>query len=210
MFLFQKLGELSKLKILLLNSGGLDSLVVANYLNGTGNELYSLYVDLGQMNSERAKISAKRIADKYCTLGHEIITVSSDLRDTFSTSNGLIKNSYKRNVPTNPVVIIGLGVILAYNLDIKYISTGHKADTGRNVNDFRESVYNLIQNNFREPRILMNPIGHFTTFEETLKKAFDEGLTLEEINLTVSCPEIEPCGKCVKCKGRNSHGLAYN
>lgn len=62
-------------EILLMNSGGLDSALLAAYATrNLGHTLHSVYIDSGQVNRIPAMAAAQTTATKFC-LDHHVITV---------------------------------------------------------------------------------------------------------------------------------------
>lgn len=200
---------MTKPNVLLLNSGGLDSMVVAKILANQGYNLYSLYIDYGMENSEQALASAKNISNKYCTLGHEVLSLHSDKRDNFSTTYRKTTDHSYAGIPFSGTVNALLGSLIAHNNDIGYVAGGRKNDLGNDVDYWLESLRTLMSThqNYREPVIFLKPIGSYTTVKETVDRGLKEGLTLEEMSETVSCPFKEPCGICLKCINRTTNGL---
>jgi 7-cyano-7-deazaguanine synthase in queuosine biosynthesis len=61
-------------KILLANSGGLDSAIIARKLHEDGYEVHSLYVNSHCLGWEQAMLSAQETADRYC-VSHKVIDI---------------------------------------------------------------------------------------------------------------------------------------
>ena len=181
---------------LLLNSGGLDTLVTAKELIDQGWELHSLYIYLGQLNNESAKISAKEIADKYC-VAHEEIEV---------TGNPYLTEEHFIHVPFQAINTCLLGAMYARSRKIDYVATGNKHDAmGK---EFYGLLTNLLSiSKLNAPVMYLSPLADIIEIKQVVQKGLDCGLVLEEMKKTVSCNQKTPCWKCHKCISRIEAGI---
>lgn len=62
------------MKILLANSGGLDSAIMARKLNEDGHEVHSLYVNSHSLGYEESMIAAQETANRFCA-SHKVIDI---------------------------------------------------------------------------------------------------------------------------------------
>lgn len=204
------------LRIVFQNSGGLDSMVAAKLLHDQGHELHSVFIDVGQPSRDRAIISAKHIADLYCKK-HEVITMRSDLRDTFATSN-MIKTpeELKRlpmRIPFGSTSTSLISSMVALDEGIDYIASGTRGSMrqGLTQKQHRENIRRMLNDPSKTEKgvSIIQPLDGLD-FIGTVNKALEIGITKEELGTTVSCNLATPCGQCYKCKEREAHGIILN
>jgi 7-cyano-7-deazaguanine synthase in queuosine biosynthesis len=207
-------------KVITLNSGGMDSLIAIKRLHERGYEQHSVYVDLGQPNRERAKESALNIAEQYCDF-HEILTLSSDSRSTFSTSNriaGKFQGKHKERIPFTDLVFPVIAAVLVVCEDADFLSLGGfkpiPGTPGYNSLAHYNRIDHLINThneNVGSKIALLQPYEDLgTSFDDVLRLALSLRITKEELGKTISCNSAEPCGYCMKCEMRKKYGIAIN
>lgn len=195
--------------IVLCNSGGLDTLVVAKILFNQGYKIYSVHCDFGQQNRERVKTAMEYIADKYCELGKEIVFARSDVRDSFATTKMLKDGSNSRlRVPYTGTFFPFIAGMIAHNLEIDYLAVGIKSDVDHPISRYKKVIGDIIGDpSIEKGNVILFPIGHYETMDEVVERGLLEGLTIEEMNQTVSCNQEITCGLCRKCRDRLRLGI---
>lgn len=175
---------------LLLNSGGLDSCVAA-YLN---KGCVSLFIDLGEPNTEYARKAAQRTAELYCSEHYEV---------KLDGINQVNTNGYT-HIPMRGKIIWVLGVAKAWELKIPTVISGMKSDS--NTDDAIEKFNAMVDTlTFPRPDILPeveNVLFGYTTIKEVL--ALAPGV---DVSHTISCNKNPACGECYKCKERRELGI---
>lgn len=187
-------------KAILLNTGGLDTLISARIMHGQGWELSSLYFDIGQLNNEVAKPSIQRIADKYC-INHETIDLTGVAPFMVMKKNNLY------GIPFQSGVVMMLGASYAFSKGYDYIVTGQKLDSARPafypaLMEFLAS-HTVVDNSV----VFIRPVETLLHITQVVGKGKELGLTFEEMAATVSCNIHPACGICPKCKERMALGL---
>jgi 7-cyano-7-deazaguanine synthase in queuosine biosynthesis len=200
-------------EILTLNSGGLDSLIAIRRLYERGYLQHSVFIDLGQPNRERAMESAKIIADKYC-MSHEVIIVSSDSRNTFSTSNQINEGmNMKIRTPFTGAVTTTLAAVLCVCNNFEILSLGGYKPTkkGETPTAAGSRLAHLFNSTTVGERVkIIQPLDDIKRSKDLYALAESLGLSKNEMSETVSCNSAEPCRECLKCKQRLSAGVLPN
>lgn len=222
-------GKIKDKRVVLLQSGGLDSCVLASLFHRHGFEIHHLFVDYGFNSAEKDLRNVKKIVNKY---GGELHIVKLDmpwLKDSTCLVNGGIvddtkfgddtMNTYYAGtyVPLRNTFLISLAGSLCESLKIPYIATA------------LDGVEDVITH---EP--LGGTSDKHPTYVKKLEEALNEGSSvhhLEKMNIRILTPimgfykedtiimgEIlgtdfslsnscysnseEPCGVCSACKVR--------
>lgn len=185
----------------LLNSGGLDSLITAKTMKDLGWELHSLYIDLGQLNGNTAKQSAKRIADKYC-VSHEELKIGNKCYNKVVKVNG----ADFLGLPMQATLVHTVGGFYAGQNEIEYVVSGQKDDAV--TSDFHPTLTKLFSSEILLNGIIfLRPVSTLLHIENVVAKGKELGLTMEEMKQTYSCNALPRCGTCRKCLERKEVGL---
>jgi len=176
--------------ILLLNSGGIDSLAVAKKVSRLSTAtLHSVYIDVGQLSRVPAKEAALKIAAKYC-ISHEVMQVFPDDRYHIEYDVG-------RNIPFLGAAIFMFGAIYARSRDIDFIASGLKND-GVSV-EFNEKFLSLLATSKKTKVVIpLRPLQNYSSYEEIIEDIRGDELLPE----TWSCNRPKKCGECPKCLKR--------
>jgi 7-cyano-7-deazaguanine synthase in queuosine biosynthesis len=189
-------------KIVLMNSGGLDSLACAMVLKNLGFETHSLHLGIGQMNRGPAKRAARKIAKKYCT-SHTYLRIFPWRRVVHL--NKLSSKDFWC-LPFQGHIVCTIGAAWARTKDINFIASGSKVDiwpleADRLFEDFMRS------SNLSTPVVLLRPLrqgrDYITTFAIVQRD-------MEMASKTVSCRFQTwrgPCGECPKCERRKRYSI---
>lgn len=182
------------MKVILLNSGGLDTLVSAAYAKSLGYELHSLFVDMGQVSVKRDRESAQRIAEKFGVTHKETVISGGPYRAT----NG--------GVPFTKMFFSFLASIEAVSQGIETVVTGAKKE--RNNAEMYIKLADLLScANISQPPVFIKPVWELS-LEAEVALGLKLGLTMEEMKATSSCFQTEEvCNQCVTCLKRQEVGL---
>lgn len=216
-------------RVVLLQSGGLESCFLACFFNRFEFEVHHMFVDYGQNASESELKAVKRIVETY---GGELHTVKIDmpwLHDA-TVLNGHEVEEYDVErkmgaveagtyVPMRNHLLISMASSLAESLNIKYIASGLDgaydffgrptgATPDKHPNFVKKleasltegSTYKHMKN---DKFTLITPLlGH--TKEQTI---IDGRFLGCDFSLSWSCYNggEEPCGKCCACIDRKNH-----
>lgn len=188
------------MKIVALNSGGFDSVVMLHYLRDTYHdaEIHSLHIDYRQRNSSQEERCAKKVCEKLNIEYHDLFI------EPFSwTKSEFYNDGYKDNksqeVEFRNLVFLSYALSLAKAIDADYIyaailkSMGY-VDTSTKFIDGFNNICKLVGIEFVTP-------FHDLSKEDLFSFAFDYGIKTEEF---FSCdnplPNGEPCRKCPDCE----------
>lgn len=226
----KKMIKIKDKRVVLLQSGGLDSCFLASVFYDMGYEIHHLFVDYGQNSINQEKKAVERIVEFY---GGELHCVTLDMPwlknstllaghevkdyDVPKKMGSVIAGTY---VPMRNHVLLSIASSLAESLDIKYIASG--IDGTENI--------------FRQPQTGC-PDKH-PTFVKKFEKSITEGSSLKHIKhgkFTLLTPLVgatkestiligtnilntrfdlswtcynsseEPCGECCACVDRAIH-----
>ena len=169
--LLQKYKALPDKRVVLLQSGGLDSCVCDALLHQAGFEVTELFVDYGQSALEKEWAMSQEMSDLY---GHKLIRASIDLPwlKTLPIVGGTVESTgveeIKRGVvdpesyiPLRNQVLLSMAGSLAESLQIRYICTG----------------LNGSQNIFGKPRDGF--VDTHPNFAKALEKSLTEGSVMK-------------------------------
>lgn len=218
-------------KVVLLQSGGLDSCFLACLLSRNGFEIHHLFVDYGQNSAKKEREYAHKIAAEY---GGEVSEVKIDL-PWLETSTVLVNHEVEEYdvdkvmgcveagtyVPMRNHLLISIAASYAEAKGIQYIASavdGNEDYFGNPLSgcpDKHPSFVKEIENSLTEgssqwhihkkPFTLIAPlVGN--TKEDTIQWGLDIGC---DFSLSWTCYNggEEPCGKCCACIDRANHFL---
>lgn len=223
--------------VVLMNSGGLDSALVAKWLKDKrGHSVHSVYIKTGQVNEVVTEVAAQTTADRHC-VSHRVITldlgqtpnhweVRGDVSAPVEMYDALTpaqRADYKANrawqdfrqVPNQAMLNISIAVAYAKTLGIDDVYSGHRINVGREdwTDRYNEvSGANLLQ--VRRPNVRM-PFSAVMTYLEAAKillgvstlTTAQKNALRTEFAYTYSCRWPTPCGVCDKCTSRATLGL---
>lgn len=219
-------GNIEDKRVVLLQSGGLDSCVLASLFHRFGFEIHHLFVDYGFNSAKRDLKNAKKIVEKY---GGELHVVKLDmpwLKDsTCLVEGGTVDdtkfgdeamNTYYAGtyVPMRNTFLISIASSLCESLGINYIATAldgaedlitHKplGGTSDKHPTFVQKLEDAINEGSSEHHIkgtnirILTPIMGFIK-EDTIQMGELLGTDFSISNSCYSDGE-EPCGICSAC-----------
>lgn len=224
----KKMGNIKDKRVVLLQSGGLDSCFLASLFSYLGFDIHHVFVDYGQNSKEQEKKAVEAIVKEYGGTLHCVELKLPWLKDsTVLVEDQEVKNADVPRqfgavkvgvyVPMRNHVLLSIAGSLAESLDIQYIASGIDGK----------------QNIFGKP-ITGTPDKH-PNFVKALENSLSEGSVLKHINgkeFTILCPLVgvekydtiaygtrflntkwelswscynnskEPCGTCGACVDR--------
>lgn len=189
-------------QVLLLNSGGLDTLYVARKLAGEGYRLRSVFVFLGHSGDARSAEAARKVATAYA-VDHREVRVEG-LVEVVNRAGNLFTR-----IPYQTQVLFTLAASLCASLGIRTVASGaYRGMMGETPAKMRE----LLAENFltKWPVEFVLPALDFTPAEQWAAVR-DDPLVRE----TYSCNNAVRCcdqsddvdAWCPKCQIRRAHGI---
>lgn len=225
----KKIYNIEDKRVVLLQSGGLDSCFLASLLHESGFEVHHLFIDYGQNARVQEKKSAESICSHYGGTIHYVTIDMPWLKQSSVLAGHKVGSPEvpkkmgcviaKTYVPMRNHVFLSIASSLAESLGIKYIASGIDGDE-----------------NFLHKPLTGCPDKH-PTFVRKLEKSITEGSTLKHMKkgkytlitplvgvqkedtictgLKINAPfelswscyndSDKPCGKCSACIDRKMH-----
>jgi 7-cyano-7-deazaguanine synthase in queuosine biosynthesis len=176
--------------VVLLNSGGKDSLAAAMLLRE--HALHSLYIHVGNSISDVEERVARKVADRYA-VEHTTLRLSGG---PFEAPSGLGPYSV---MPAKAAALHAIGLVFAHSRGADALASGQRPDVL--VPDFAarlEAVASMSRH--REAMPLLFPVAHIGHGESDaiLSIIGVEPLWRE----TIYCVQDPPCGTCGRCLKR--------
>ena len=191
---------------LLLNSGGLDSGMLAAYLSRK-SPISSLFIRTGKPNDKECSIAAKITADRYCS-DHNEVSVDFGMSSAYVVYEDGSKESADTadqskggrlfHCANGWVVHSAIGGAYAQLRNMYEIYGAWKGnirkDFAKAYNEFRKYQSIEIMRS-----MLIIPLGDLSTYEEVASFC---GVNIEDFSYTHSCGWSKPCGTCRTCVER--------
>lgn len=224
--LLQKYKALPDKRVVLLQSGGLDSCVCDALLHQAGFEVTELFVDYGQSALEKEWAMSQEMSDLY---GHELIRVSIDLPwlKTLPIVGGTVESTgveeIKRGVvdpesyiPLRNQILLSIAGSLAESKQIRYICTGLNGSQnilGKPRDGFVDTHPNFakaLEKSLTEGSVMKHHLNSsFKVLTPLMSKSKPEIISLglvvgANMSLSWSCFNNGdvPCCHCSSCIGR--------
>ena len=181
-------------KVVVLCSGGLDSLVTSELYRHLGYEVTLLYVNYGNRNHSEENSVVNRYASKY-----DLKWYWEEAKMSFYEP--LLKKK-QLFVPARNLMLLSMGVALAESIGASTVALGVINVGDDPYPDCSEEFLEAIDNTaFLCSEVSVVAPLRFATKDKVVKMAIDFGLDLDEM-YTCENPTLEgePCGLCVKCK----------
>ena len=209
--------NITRRKVIILASGGLDSSTVAGIARSSEAEIYGLSFDYGQRHNKELQ-AAKKIAKHFKFKDLKIVNIDLSLWGGSSLTDkkklipnkginkNIIPNTY---VPGRNTIFISVALSYAEAINADFIGLGVNALDYSGYPDCRpdyiqqfQKLANLSNKRGREnkPIKLWTPLLNLNK-EEIIEMAFDHNVPIEE---TWSCyvGGSKPCEKCDSCRIR--------
>lgn len=222
-------GNLEDKRVVLLQSGGLDSCVLASLFNKFGFEIHHLFVDYGFNSAERDLRNVKNIVKKYGGTLHTVKMSMPWLKDsTVLLNDGVVDdtkygdgalNTYESGtyVPMRNTFLLSIASSLCESLDIHYIATAldgaedlitHKPIGG--TSDKHPTYVRKLEEAINEGSSVHHVKGtNIRILTPVMDMYKNEIINMGELlrtdfSLSNSCysNSEEPCGVCSACKVR--------
>jgi len=173
------------MKVLLLNSGGKDSLGAAMLLRE--HEVHSVYIDAGWPCREAAMVAAAEIASRYCA-SHDVAAMA--------IPNTLSPIPNHQTIAYQAQVLHLVGASMAKGLGFDAVGSGQRPDAAeRSFPDDLDRM--LASSRFFTPVQFVMPLWTLSQSDSEIAIKADPLWTK-----TVYCNCATPCGVCGKCKQR--------
>jgi 7-cyano-7-deazaguanine synthase in queuosine biosynthesis len=183
-------------RVVLLNSGGIDSRVAAAMLVASGMEPHSLTLDWNPVARDRVLAAAQTTADAYCA-SHLVFAYPVDW----------MLHSDKLGRPRMPYTVhvaVALGAQYALHVDTLYVATGGRKVSVRNPATWHENMQSALNQSRLSPElIVLTPVFELGDSAVTAKAA-ELGV---DLTTTWSCSLDPACGTCVSCLRREREGV---
>ncbi len=198
---------MNNIKLVLLLSGGLDSAVLSHILIKKSFEVFPLFVDYGQLASNREKKYAINISKIFGLNRLKILNINNI--STLSPTNQLLNNKSNSSFfPNRNLLLITCASIYAAKIDSTVIAIGINRATLSHMmypdcsNQFLRSISRILSISSDRSIDVIVPLEDMTK-HDIIKYAIKENLSLEK---TYSCFNGSrlPCNKCDGCKVRNT------
>lgn len=195
-------------KVVLLNSGGLDSALLAKYLKKSGYEVHSLFIDTNQLNRESTMAASQRTAELFC-VSHKVIELNLGQHSNLYHTNGeyrMYDDVLPGSRPDRPfacpmmsMLFYSIGSAYAQTIYAELVIGGFKGNYKAPMQDaFNELIY---MNPLKFYNVPINaPLSDCTTYV-SVTQLLD--VDFSNLGYTHSCVYNEPCGVCDKCTERN-------
>lgn len=178
---------------ILLNSGGIDSRVVACLAQNAGYRLHSFFVDSNEKIRDVARPAAQKTADLYCS-DHFVFPYPVDW--CIERGGGKFGTTY-------PLLMSHtLGAQYALFNGIGVIFSGQKSEG--TPDDFITPMNWQLSHALQHKKVVAYAPLYNRAFAEVVELAKQFSVPLED---TYSCGKVPACGKCFTCKKRASVGL---
>jgi len=175
-------------KCVLLDSGGIDSRILAAYLSPRNWDIHALHIPFNPHTRGASLKAAQKTADLYCSG----ITVMSGPPDWITTLN-----RDWHGLPFTGLYVHLVGAMFAVSRGIEYVASGLKKEVmaGDYIATLREM---LSQSKMTTPPSFVVPFLEDPALAD-IGAALDSGIPLED---THSCWTDPACGSCSKCRAR--------
>lgn len=226
----RKMENLKDKRVILLQSGGLDSCFMASLFHSFGYEIHHLFVDYGQNARNQERRAVERIVKEY---GGELHCVTVDLpwlKDSTILAGKIVENydvprkmgsvAVGVYVPMRNHLLLSMASSLAESLGVKYIASGidgaenffHKPQTGcpdkhpTFVKKFEKSITegSSLKHTKGDKFELLTPLVGASK-EDTIYLGTHYFNSKFELSWTCYNDSEEPCGTCCACVDREFH-----
>ena len=224
------LKDIEDKRVVLLNSGGLESCYLACLLSKSGFKIHHLFIDYGQNALKGELLAVKNLIKKY---GGVLHTAKVDL-PWFATSTSLCSGEKigdplvtkymgtveaKTYVPLRNHIFLSFAGSLADSLDIPYIASGldgiqdcFGVPIGSAPDKHPNFAY-TIENSINEASAFHHTKGGYIEIIAPILCCSKEDTILKgenidcDFSLSWSCYNSgnEPCGECCACVDRKNH-----
>ena len=225
----RKMQDLEDKRVVLLQSGGLDSCFMASLFHYLDFEIHHLFIDYGQNARNQEKKAVERIVEEYGGKLHCLTVDLPWLKDSTLLAGhnveeytvpkkmgSVIAGTY---VPMRNHFLLSIASSLAESLGVKYIASGidgtenffHKPQTGcpdkhpTFVKKFEKSITegSSLKHIKGEKFELLTPLVGAEKEDTILAGMYFD--TKFELSWTCYNDSEEPCGTCCACVDRANH-----
>lgn len=173
-------------RVVLLNSGGVDSRVCAQRLRDSGMEVHSLFIDWNVRARPRSPFAALRTAEMFCS-SHEVLPYGAD----WACWNEVQQKTTTQQASLTSTM---LGVQYAIFRGIEYVANGTRSDVYPSRSWIDRLQETLSENRLQPVTTLLFPVYDMAVGEV-------DALVVEP-ETTWSCSVAPACGGCNGCRRR--------
>jgi 7-cyano-7-deazaguanine synthase len=189
-------------RVVVLSSGGIDSSVILQQLQRKGHHVFPLFIDYGQLASEKEWLSCQRICEFLKLVPERIDTHDFGRLVPSGLTNSDIDIEKNAFTPTRNLLFLTLGAAYGYGKSAYVIATGILTNPifPDQTKDFLSQTEKTLSLALGVNITVLSPLINSDKFD-SIMLARKYGLPL---NLTYSCHSgtEKPCGKCISCKER--------
>jgi 7-cyano-7-deazaguanine synthase len=210
--------RLQKKKMIVLNSGGLDSLIVMALAHDKGYKLVSLFIDYGHISNSNEEIAARAMAEHYKAEHYREEVRLKIWQDGPFFKNPSLRDITKTLVPQRNFVFFSIAAAYMDAMRIPNLGIGWDGweKNGQLIStcfDKHRSFVNLLRKAFDQSSAIgwLNnyDIDVYAPFLNLNKEQIGKlGLEVDApFELSWSCyagKRRNPCGDCIKCKERKA------
>lgn len=197
-------------RVVLLNSGGLDSALLGKMLYDEGKEIYSLWINTKTISEEPVRIAVEETARRYCVSHREIVVDFGQHSNFFEDINSveMYDNNPTRTdklwiCPNHPLLNNTIGTAYGKTINAVGCYTGVKQKSDfYKIESYNQALLIGVNKFYRTP--LVAPLYYFDSYEQILEKI---NASFHDFSYTYSCTYAEPCGTCYKCVEREERRL---
>jgi len=191
------------MSVIILASGGIDSIVMSKILEGQKQKIIPLFIDYGQLSANKEWEACKKIF-KECNLPEPKKIDISGYGKFFSSG---ITDEKKRVyedafLPGRNMLFLLVGASYAHTVGEKIVAIGLLSEEGHlfpdQTEDFIVNANFALNSALGDNLTILTPLIKFNK-KDVIKLAKDYGVKLSD---TYSCHSGKEryCGKCVACK----------
>lgn len=188
-------------KVLVLNSGGADSLLTMYLLKEAGYDVHSLFIDYGQLNAtaeyDLAIWGLQDVLQEDCKMDRHF---TEKLSLTGEIKPDALEND-EQEIPLRNFLFIAYATQKAYALGIGNVALGYASFLSTEYVDdnplFLQDLYHLMKNNFS-----INLITPLAGYDKTMiySSLMDRDVDVETLPVCNTPVDGKPCGICHKCE----------
>jgi 7-cyano-7-deazaguanine synthase in queuosine biosynthesis len=179
------------MKLILLLSGGMDSLAATILMHNQGHEIHSLFIRTGLPSDDKVSAVVKKISEMYCASHKELSLAGLNSQGMDNIGVGLRPIAFPAHVWHTLAISYGA------EIGVNFIVSGNKGEYSSE--DFEEKFIAFSGTSKLQPsKMVLKPLKGITDFNQIYMIIKDSPLLKE----TISCLYENPCGECSKCRLR--------
>ncbi len=190
------------MRVVVLSSGGIDSSVILQQLQRRGHKVFPLFVDYGQLASEKEWLSCQKICEFLKLIPEKIDAHDFGRLVPSGLTNSNVDIEKNAFTPTRNLLFLTLGSAYGYGKGAYVVAIGILTNPifPDQTTDFLTQTQKIMSIALGVNITILTPLISSDKFD-SIMLARKYGLPLD---LTYSCHAgtEKPCGKCISCKER--------